>query len=419
MKQKMAVIGTGIAGMSAAYFLHKDYDLTVFEKKDYIGGHSNTIDVKKPEEASFDTGFMVFNFETYPNLVKLFKKLDVKIKKSDMSFSVQNKTKGLEYSGSSLNHLFSQRKNLLNPSYYKFLMEINRFNQNAPKLLEGTRNEYLTIGEYIENERYSLSFLEDYLIPMSSAVWSTPPNKMLNFPVTTLVQFFFNHGFLGLNTQHQWYTVDGGSRNYCKKLTKPFAEKIHINSAVRGVFKEKDGSVSIQTDDGKQIFDKVVLACHGDEALRMLQNPTEQQLKILTSFRYEKNRATVHTDTSLMPSKKMAWSSWNYIFRKVDNEISASTVYYMNKLQGVSNKNHFFISINGEQEIDQDKILKVIDYDHPLFDIEAIKAQKLLPSLNNDTSIYFTGSYFRYGFHEDALLSSVNLCESILKRSVI
>ena len=416
-KKKMAIIGTGIAGMSAGYFLHEDYDITVFEKNDYVGGHSNTISLKSPEEVSFDTGFMVFNHVTYPYLISLFKKLNVEIKKSDMSFSVQNKSNGLEYSGSSLNHLFSQRKNFFKIEYYKFLYEINRFNKTATSFLK--EDIGLSIGEFIEKEKYSKKFLENYLIPMSSAVWSTPPKKMLNFPIKTLVQFFYNHGFLGLDTQHQWYTVVGGSKEYCKKLTGPFSEAIKTGQAVRGVSQLEDGRIKIKTDQSEETFDKAIMACHGDESLKLLENPSDLQLKLLSAFRYEKNMATIHTDESLMPEKKLAWSSWNYLFDKVNGEMDATTIYYMNRLQGVSDKNNFFISINGESKINPEKIIKKIEYHHPLFDIEAVKTQKELPSINENTNLYFTGSYFRYGFHEDGLLSSVNLCEKILGRSVL
>jgi predicted NAD/FAD-binding protein len=423
--QKLAIIGTGIAGMSCGYFLHKEYDLTVYEQGDYVGGHTNTVSVDEDgTPVNFDTGFMVFNHETYPYLTKLFAELKVETKKTSMSFSVQHVPSGLEYCGSGMNGLFAQRKNIFSPKFIRMLMQISKFNKEAIKIVgsseSGVRsNEGITIAEFCKQHGLGDDFLHKYLIPMSGAVWSTPPEKMLDFPALTLIRFFYNHGFLGLNTQHQWWTVSGGSKNYRDKIIAPYKEKIQVNNAAVSVLRDDDG-VIVKSKDGKaKLYDKVIFACHGDEAFQLLTKKTADETRLLSCFQYQPNRAIIHTDESVMPKTKGAWSSWNYrIAKKEDIEIP-STIYWMNSLQGCSDKKNYFVSINSNSAIDPKKIIREIDYTHPLFDIPAINAQKELAKLNESGPVYFCGSYFRYGFHEDALLSSVQLCSSLLKKDVL
>jgi predicted NAD/FAD-binding protein len=421
--QRLAIIGTGIAGMSCGHFLHKDYDLTVYEQQDYAGGHTNTISVdENGKEVCFDTGFMVFNHETYPYLTKLFAELNVETKKTSMSFSVQHVPTGLEYCGSGLNGLFAQRKNIFSPKFIRMLLQISKFNKKAIELMrdggQGAGDE-LSVKEFCRQNNLGEDFLHKYLIPMSGAVWSTPPEKMLDFPALTLIRFFYNHGFLGLNTQHQWWTVTGGSKNYRDKIIAPYKEKIHLNNAAVSVFRDDDG-VIVKSKDGKsKLYDKVIFACHGDEAYQLLQKKTAGEERLLSCFKYQPNRAIVHTDEAVMPKTKSAWSSWNYRIVKKNGVEIPSTIYWMNSLQGCSDKKNYFVSINDNGNIDPEKIIREMDYTHPLFDVPAIHAQKELPKLNEKGPVYFCGSYFRYGFHEDALMSSVQLCESILKKKLL
>ncbi|MDA8791835.1 FAD-dependent oxidoreductase [Bacteriovoracaceae bacterium] len=413
--KKMAIIGTGVAGMSAAYFLKDNFDITVFEKNDYIGGHTNTVEVFDGEQnCPMDTGFMVFNNKTYPNLVKLFEKLKVPIKNTDMSFSVRNESLDLEYNGSNLDGIFSQRKNIINLKFIKMLVDVLKFNSDAPNMLKNSENQNLSIIEYVKKLGLGNYFFENFLVPMSSAVWSTPMDKMAHFPATSLVRFFHNHGFVGVNTQLQWKTVEGGSREYRKRLIDSFKGNIHLNAQVESIY--QDGNkVRIKVNGNEHEFDKVIVASHADETLKMLQNPSELQYQVLSKFSYQKNIATVHTDQKVMPNLKKNWSSWNFMMRGQN----AYTVYYMNKLQGVSDKRDFFVNINGEEYVDPNHIIQQITYHHPVFDVEAVKAQQKIDTLNQHEHLNFCGSYYRYGFHEDALLSSVNLCSSILKKDVL
>ncbi|HEY4874321.1 MAG TPA: FAD-dependent oxidoreductase, partial [Puia sp.] len=293
--EKLAIIGTGIAGMGCAHLLQNKFELTIFEQNNYIGGHTNTISVYEDEKPVYvDTGFMVFNFETYPNLCNLFKEINAPIKKTKMSFSVQYVPDGLEYCGSGLNGLFAQRKNIFNFRYIKMLKQIARFNKEAIKLLDNTAYEKYSLKEFVNKFHFGEDMLWKYLIPMSSAVWSTPMELILDFPAITLIRFFKNHGFLGLNTQHQWYTLENGSQSYREILIKPFKEKIQINNAVIKVLRENNKAV-VQTINGEtHHFDKIIFACHADQALHILDNPTNIELRLLSNFAYQKNIATVH-----------------------------------------------------------------------------------------------------------------------------
>jgi len=417
--EKLAIIGTGIAGMAASYFLKEKYDITVFEKNDYIGGHTNTVNaIEGEQQIPIDTGFMVFNHETYPYLTKLFEKLNVPIKDTDMSFAVRHDQSTWEYNGSSMSGLFSQRKNIFNPRFIKFLMAIDKFNNSAPQKLKNGELDNLTIKEFVEQENFTPDFYEKFLVPMSAAVWSTPFDKMADFPAKTLIQFFYNHGFMGLDTQFQWKTVVKGSETYKQKLIKSFKDKIKINSEIISAKVNNENKVVLSDRNGNSfVFDKVVFASHADETYRIIKEPTTLQKELLSQFRYQENIALMHTDSSVMPKTRRAWSSWNYIIPKGEEPF---TVYYMNMLQGVSDNVEYFININGEKHVDKNKVLKRIVYHHPLFDFPAVNAQKRLSELNTDENpMYFCGSYFRYGFHEDALMSAVQLCETILGKKVL
>jgi uncharacterized protein len=423
---RIAIIGTGIAGMGSAHFLHRHHALTIFEANDYVGGHTNTVEATEPETGRpvpIDTGFMVYNEATYPLLTRLFAQLEVPIKKTTMSFSVRDDSTGIEWCGSSLSHLFAQRKNLLNLRFLKMLAAVNRFNKEAVAALDDPETAEITLGEYVRRRGYGQDFFDLYLVPMSSAVWSTPPDLMLSFPAASLLRFFHNHGFLGLHTQHQWLTVDGGSREYRRRLIEPFRGHIQLTrAAVRIIRNPGTPGVTVMTTDGAtHTFDQVIVATHADQALRLLVNPTPDELRLLCEFHYQPNVATLHTDTSVLPKTPKARAAWNYqLTRDAAGRIHPATHYWMNELQGVSDREHYFVSINGAEAIDPAKVIKRIDYTHPLFSLGAVRAQRELPRLNEQargrTETYFAGSYFRYGFHEDAFMSAVHLSELLLGR---
>ncbi|GAB5561595.1 MAG: FAD-dependent oxidoreductase [Synoicihabitans sp.] len=419
---KVAIIGSGIAGLGCAHFLHGKHDITVFESDSHIGGHANTVDATETatgKQVPIDTGFMVFNHETYPHLCRLFEHFKVPTKKTSMSFSVRDDETGLEWSGSSLNHLFAQRKNLFNARFIKMLLAVNRFNKEAIKNLDNPDLRETTLADYVKSRGYGEDFFNLYLVPMSSAVWSTPPAKMLQFPAASLLRFFHNHGFLGLNAQHQWWTPDGGSREYVQRVIAPFQDRIHVGRAATRVVRTGSKVVVMASDGEAASFDQVIMATHADVALKLIVNPTPDESRIIGSFSFQPNTATLHTDTSVMPQTKLAWSSWNYqLVRSAIGEIAPATHYWMNSLQGVSDQEEFFVSINRAADIKPGKIQRTIKYTHPLFDIDALRAQGEIPDLNADatgtTNTYFVGAYQRYGFHEDGLWSAVQLCELLL-----
>jgi predicted NAD/FAD-binding protein len=413
--EKLAIIGTGIAGMGCGHLLHKKYDLTFFEQNNYVGGHTNTITVDEAGKPIYiDTGFMVFNYATYPNLCKLFEELKAPVKKSDMSFSVQHIETGLEYCGSGLNGLFAQRKNIFSPKFIKMLMQVTRFNKECVKILDNPVYADYSVKQYIEEFNFGEDMLWKYLVPMSSAVWSTPMDKMLDFSAVSLVRFFKNHGFLGLNTQHQWYTLENGSQSYRELMIAPFKDKIHINKGAKSVARKNNKALVTTTDGEVHEFDKVIFASHADQTLRLLEEPTADEKRLLSLFKYQYNSATVHTDESIMPKNKLVWSSWNYRIENVNGKQVPTTIYWMNRLQQVSKNKNYFVSISAlPDSIDKSKILKTIDYEHPLFDVAASKAQAELYKLNEHGPLYYCGSYFKYGFHEDAYASAVELCKGL------
>lgn len=420
----LAIIGTGIAGLGCAHFLHRHFDVTLFEQGDYAGGHTNTVIAREPgteRPLPIDTGFMVFNHVTYPLLTRLFRELEVATKPAPMTFSVRHADSGLEFSGSSLNHLFAQRRNLLRPRFWRMLSAINRFNHEAVAAIDDPKVQNETLGDYVRRRGYGDDFFNLYLVPMSSAVWSTPPDLMLSFPATTLLRFFHNHGFLGLDTQHPWRTVEGGAQSYVAKITAPWRDRIRLGVAARRIARTPLG-VTVMTSAGvAYTFDHVILAAHADQSLALLADPTIEEASLLGQFHYQPNVATLHTDASVMPRTRFAWSSWNYeINRDPSGAASTATHYWMNSLQGVSPHENYFVSIGRPAAIARERILRTIHYDHPLFSLGAVRAQTEIPALNaaalHGTRTYFAGAWQRYGFHEDGLLSAYNLSTQLLGR---
>ena len=417
----VAIVGTGIAGLGCAHFLHRDFEVTLFEQNDYAGGHTHTVEVAEAgRTVPIDTGFMVFNTVTYPLLTRLFAELRVPVKPAPMSFSVRHADSGLEFCGSSLNRLFAQRRNLLRPRFYRMLGAVHRFNGEALAALDDPATLGLTLSEYVRRRGYGEDFFNLYLLPMSSAVWSAPPELMLGFPAATLLRFFHNHGFLGLHTQHPWLTVVGGARTYVEKISAPWRDRIRLGAPALKILRGPGGP-SVLTRAGAETFDQVILACHGDQARRLLGEATGEEARLLDEFRYQPNVATVHTDAAVMPRARRAWSSWNYeIARDAAGRTSTATHYWMNSLQGVSDRENYFVSINRPEAVDPARVLRTIAYEHPLFSLGALRAQAGLPGLNaaarGTTRTYFAGSYFRYGFHEDALLSAAELSRLLLGR---
>lgn len=414
----LAIIGTGISGLGCAYFLYERFNLSLFDGNSHAGGHTNTITVdEEGVPIPIDTGFMVFNRVTYPNLTRMFGELGVGIMPSPMSFSVQHVPSGLEYNGGSLDLLFGQRRNLLRPRHWRLLAQIDRFNREALEGLEDPQYLRHTLREYVEQRGYGADMLNLYLIPMGAAVWSAPPDRMLDFPAMTLLRFWKNHGFLGLHTQHPWLTVKGGAKTYVSRLTLPFRDRIALeNRAVRVRREERQATVEF-ADGTRRAFDKVILACHADQALALLADPTEAEARLLREFRYQPNTATLHTDPSFMPRTRRCWASWNYrIDAAPDGSLLPTTHYWMNSLQRVSERRNYFVSLNCHDRVAPDKVLRRIEYEHPLFTRGAVAAQRELPALNRispDQTIYYAGAWFKYGFHEDGFTSGLECARAI------
>jgi len=420
-KHSIAIIGSGISGLACAYFLSRNsgYQVTLFEKEKRLGGHSHTLMVKEGDQMlPIDSGFMVYNEVTYPLLTRLFNELGVATKPTTMSFSVQHRGDHIEYNGASLDLLFVQRRNLLRPRYWKMLASIARFHRESIEELNNPCFGEMSLRDYVNARGYGEDFLQWYLSPMAAAVWSSPPERIEEFPARTLLRFWHNHGFMGRHTHHPWRTVVGGSRSYVEKLSAPFAQNIHQAASIEKITTLANG-IQMTFKDGRcRLFDRVILAVHGDQTLGLIDHPTVLEKEILSCFHYQKNEVYLHTDPQFMPQYTRAWASWNYrIDCDKDQKKHYSTHYWMNELQGVSQKENYFVSVNPPM-IPKEKFLKYyLPYEHPLFDLKAIGAQKHLSKLHSageETKRYFAGAWQRYGFHEDGLLSAVHVCEKIL-----
>ncbi len=419
--KRIAIVGTGIAGLSCGYFLKNQFDITFYEKNDYPGGHTNTLRIKEGLRDCFiDSGFIVYNEITYPHLTQLFKELEIQTKPTSMSFSVQHVPSGLEFCGTGLNGLFGQRRNLLSPRFYHLLLEMNRFNRDAPRCLDDPAFIEKTVLDFIKEHRFSDDFLNQFLIPMSAAVWSMPTERIFKFPIATLIRFFKNHGFLGLNTHYQWRTVEGGSRQYRDKILSFFKDKVRLNLPIQKIKRTEQGVNVVNSRGETKTFDMVILAAHANQSLQMLDSPTDLEKELLSPFKYQNNHVILHTDSSIMPKTKAVWSSWNYrIICNKQGQLTPTTIYDMNSLQQISKEKNYFLSVNDPDEVNPAQILWQIVYEHPIFDVAAIKAQSRLAELNRqDHKVFFCGSYFGYGFHEDALNSGMAVVSAMTQKKV-
>jgi predicted NAD/FAD-binding protein len=413
---KIAIIGTGIAGNVAAYRLNKEHDITVFEANNYIGGHTHTHDIVKDEQPhAIDTGFIVFNYKTYPLFTQLLKELDVEVQPSAMSFSVKCEKSGLEYNGTTLNSLFAQRSNLFRPSFYRMIRDILKFNSEAIALLDSEQSN-IPLGDFLYQGGYGREFIEQYLIPMGAAIWSADPLMMMKFPAGFFIRFFHNHGMLSVDDRPTWYVIKGGSKEYVKKLVAPFKNKIHTNTAVKSVRRLPHG-VEILLNDGKrQLFDQVFIATHSDQALQLLQDASDEEKRVLGSIPYQKNEAVLHTDCNLLPKRKLAWAAWNYhILPQAQDRVALT--YNMNILQGLQSDSTFCVTLNNSHAIDENKIIKRIEYAHPVFTPEGVQAQQRQAEINGVNRTYFCGAYWRFGFHEDGVWSAMNALQHFEENS--
>ena len=413
---KIAVIGTGIAGNVAAYHLAREHDVTVYEADERIGGHTNTVTVEHGgREYEIDTGFIVFNERTYPNFIHLLDELGVAWQDSDMGFSVQHEKTGLEYSGSTINSLFAQRSNIFRPSFHRMIREILRFNREAPGLLENSATR-ISLRDYLAKENYSREFIDNFIIPMGAAIWSAKPEVMGTMPAEFFIRFFQNHGMLSVNDRPVWRVIKGGSNRYVEKLVAGHRDRIRLNAPVEYI-RRLPGHVEVKVT-GQEIeqFDQVFMACHGDQALRLLADPTMTEEQVLGQFHYQPNEAILHTDESLMPKRRRAWAAWNYHIPAYSQDRVAVS-YNMNILQGIKAPVTFCVTLNHELAIRSDKIIKRIQYSHPVFTPQSIEAQKRHGEINGAYRTYYCGAYWRNGFHEDGVVSALAALEHFKERS--
>ena len=401
---KLAVIGSGISGLSAAYHFSKNHKVDLFEQDDHFGGHSLTYDIKEEDKVvPVDLGFIVFNEQTYPNLISFFRELEVPFEKSNMSFSVSVKDSNVEYGGSGLNAIFANKKNLLNLKFLKMINEIISFYKKAPSLLNHNLSEE-TLGNYLEKSKLSKYFIEYHIIPMVAAIWSMPFEKAKDMPLKLFLNFFINHGLFKLKNRPQWYTVTNRSRAYVNKVLEKISGEVFKNYKVSKILRSEN-NVRISIGNEYLDYDHVILASHADQSLKILEEPTSEEDKILKRFSYVSNKAYLHIDENLMPLRKSAWSSWNSITK--DNRTCIT--YWLNKLQNLKTEKNYFLTLNPVEQINNNKILKKIDFTHPYFNKENVKLQKDLHKLQGKKRTWFCGSYFGYGFHEDGLKSSIEL----------
>lgn len=405
---KIAIIGSGISGMTCGWLLHKKHEITVFEAGSYVGGHTNTVEFQhEGQDFAIDTGFIVCNDRTYPNFLKLIDHLEVSRSPTEMSFSVRCDRTGIEYCGSGISGLFAQRRNLLRPRFLKMVRDVLRFNR------EGSRDakrvpQSQTVGEYLDRNGYGQDFADHYLLPMGASIWSCPVGTFREFPIRFILEFYLHHGLLQIRNRPQWYVIDGGSQSYVRQLTADFRDRIALNCPVRRVSRSHSG-VTVSTDDSTAAFDEVIFACHSDQALDVLQDCSPIERELLSAFPYERSEAVLHTDTSILPRRQAAWSSWNYRVRP-DLQEAATLTYNMNILQHIKSDTTFSVSLNDIDEIDPLKVISRHRYSHPIFTTERYAIQQRHAEAIRINSTSFCGAYWGNGFHEDGVRSALAVC---------
>jgi len=408
---RLAVIGAGITGLSAAWLLRDAYDVTLYEAEPRAGGHADTqLVTLDGETVPVDTGFIVFNNVNYPNLLGFFEKLGIAAHDSNMSFGVSKNNATFEYAGGDLKQLFAQPANVLKPSFWRMVRDILQFSKESPALLE--TNSESSLGEYLADQKYSTAFIENYILPMGAAIWSSSVEGMKAFPAKNFIRFFENHGLLKVNDRPQWRTVTGGSKVYVGRVLQDL-KNIRLDDAVTRVWREDDG-IAIESAQGTARFNHVVFACHADQALGLLENPQPREAEILGAIKFQDNEAVLHQDAALMPRRKLAWSSWNYLSKgKADQAQAVCLTYWMNLLQGMKTKLPLLVSLNPNLPIDPALVLMRKTYRHPQFDAAAMQAQAALPEIQGVDRLWFGGAWTRWGFHEDGILSAVNIANAL------
>ena len=407
---KVAIIGSGISGLTAAHYLHNAHEIKLYEKNSYIGGHSNTINVHEGNRVvPIDTGFIVFNDWTYPHFEELISQLDIQVENSEMSFSAKCESSNFTWCGKGIKGLALNKNNWHQTKSYQILFDFLRFNYLAKSLLEKS-NSQLTLGEFLSRHNFTQTFINYYILPMGAAIWSSSMNDIYEYPAHSFLSFFNNHGLLNIKDRPQWKTIVGGSREYVKELTRPFIDKIQLNSKIEHIDRYNNRIAIHQQDGVTEFFDHVIMACHSDEALSLLKNPTDNERNTLSKIKYQYNEAVLHNDASLMPNDKKAWSSWNYLLPK-DKSDNAKVTYYMNRLQPLKTDKDYFVTLNLTSRINPKKIIRKIAYQHPVFDSMAINAQLNKHILNGDQNTWYCGAYWRNGFHEDGVWSAVTTIE--------
>jgi predicted NAD/FAD-binding protein len=415
--RRVAVVGSGISGLSVAHGMREQARVTLFEAGNYFGGHTHTVDLTLDGTThGVDTGFLVLNERTYPCLLRLFEQLGVEVAASDMSFSVQSAASGLEWSGSSLNSVFAQRANLVRPRFWAMLVDLLRFNRLATRLAGSGGTDELdeSIGDFLGRHRFGAEFRDGYFLPMMGCIWSCPVDQMLRFPVATMIRFCHNHGLIQLADRPQWYTVRGGARTYVREMLKAIPDA-RLNTPVLRVRRGAaggSGSVQVSTASGTEHFDDLVMACHSDQTLALLSDPSVAEREVLGAIPYHRNRAVLHTDTTLLPKRRLAWAAWNYE-RAADDAGERAGVclhYLLNRLQPLPFTTPVIVSLNPAREPRANTVHAEFDYAHPVFDRAAIAAQRRLPEIQNRTRTWFCGAWTRYGFHEDGLMSGLAVC---------
>ncbi len=413
--QRIAIVGSGISGMAAGWYLSSHHEVTLFEADSRLGGHTATMDVNVAGQAyAIDTGFIVFNDWTYPHFQRLMATLGVASQATEMSFSVHETARDFEYNGHTLGSLFAQRSNLFNPSFYRLLGDIVRFNKQATQALESQQlPEHMTLGEYLDRNHYNRDFQQRYLLPMGAAIWSASISDLRAFPLAFFVRFFRNHGLLSVNHRPQWYTLVGGSKSYIPSLTAPYKSRIHLNTPVTHVTRDSTG-VTITTPSGSQRFDQVVLACHADQALAMLGDASDAEKELLGAMPYQDNEVVLHTDTALLPRRKRAWASWNYRLDQRDSEARVSVTYDMNILQRIESDTTFCVTLNDSASIDPTKVLGRYTYAHPQFTLAGQAAQARHADISSTAHrTHYCGAYWRNGFHEDGVWSALRVAQTL------